>query len=193
MTILLLGPSKWLPGRSPKFPHELRRALPPGWSLKAGSPSALDFRAALVGALQGSGHPATMLEMHPDVPGEAVSAKFLRIVQDPKAPVDQFFLWWPYGAARTGVDVEIGALLVWLNESRVSPEAIRIFVEDDGRHRRAGTWTFDKDGTLGFAWKERTRRAGYYHDWTKFGILPLTWRNYEELVTALIGHAGRVD
>lgn len=67
-------------------------------------------------AIRRGGHAATIMEAHPARPAESHTALFHRIVRD--FAVDRLLVNWPAGAQRTGVDVELGFLLQWLESRR---------------------------------------------------------------------------
>ena len=111
MTILLLGPSTWLPGKHLTDPGPLRgipAGSPPGSGPTAVTP--LDLRVALSELLARHGVPALVMEVEEPRDPPNTTSKFLTLVR--KHRVDEYFAIWPFGAARPGLDVEVGFLLL---------------------------------------------------------------------------------
>lgn len=178
MSILVLGPSKWRRGHGPRIPVWVGTALPDAWPRRGGGAELLqpvDVRAAIVGQLAAFGQSATLMEAHPRRPGEAHSALYQRIVRARR--VRRYFIYWPAGAQRAGVDVELGFLLSELLAGKDLD--VRVFVE-----RSAGTV---RHGS--FESREAGARTRYYEDLLTLGCPIVEWRTYRELWRALRHHA----
>jgi hypothetical protein len=133
MTILILGPSSWLPGTHPPIPDQLREALPPGWESPGSSGmSPLDVRVSLAALRTRRGAPAIALEAEETSTPPNVTRKFHDLVE--KHWVEDYYLYWPLGAARGGADVEIGFLLEQTSGVRPKLEAhhVSVFYEVTG-------------------------------------------------------------
>lgn len=176
MTILVLGPTKWRPGYAPRLPVWLDTFLPTGWH-RRGTPAQapIDVRAAIVAHLSRQKHAATMMEMHVRREGETHTALYRRVVLS--EGVGRHFVYWPFGAQRSGVDVELGFLLASLQRGE-SPD-VRVFVES-----AAGTVSGGH-----FESREKGARTTYYEDLLAYGCPIVEWERYEELWTALRHHA----
>lgn len=188
MTLFLLGPSKWVQGYAPPpLPAWLQEALPE--SLPSSTiPSPLDIRKAFASLLATSGHRAVVMEAYPGTPGEANAEKFKRLVRE--QDVTQFVLYWPFGANRSGLDVETGFLLERLRRKEILGKQVRVLVEDDRTHRRAGeVEQLDQRGFT-FVSYEVGRRNRYYEDWLPFQAIITSWTDYNELREILENIAG---
>lgn len=129
MGVFVLGPTKWQRGYAPDVPSWVAGELPPDWKLRGRDVlSPLDVRAGLAAHLEGHKHDALLMERFPrkTLQGrpETNTGLFKRIA----GQATQFFVYWPYGAQRPGVDWELGILASWLEEER--PIDVRLFVED---------------------------------------------------------------
>ncbi len=128
MTILVLGPSTWLPGNRPSIPDRLREALPTGWpSPGSGEMSPLDVRVALANVLNQRGAPAVVMEAEEPKAPRNMTQKFHELVE--KHWVEEYYLYWPFGAARAGMDVEIGFLLERMTGANPKLEAHHVTEE----------------------------------------------------------------
>ena len=121
---------------------------------------------------------ATLMEMHQPEPGERHTALFARVCREAK--VNGYFIYWPYGAQRSGLDVELGFLL-WQLEHGKSLD-IRLFVESGPKS--AGRV---EDGQ--FVARELGRRTRYYEDLVAYGVDLVEWASYSELWEAIYHHA----
>jgi hypothetical protein len=183
VAIFLLGPSKWAIGYSPPIlPTWLVRHIPKG---KGGAvtPSPFAVRKVLAGRLRLDGHKVIIMEEHPDLPGEPKAAKFSRLVRDEK--VDRFVLYWPFGANRAGLDIEIGFILERLRRGEIVGEEVRVLIEDDGSRRRAGKVETKGVEAFTFVSHEKGHMTGYYGDLIPFRAILTTWANHEELFEVL--------
>lgn len=115
MTNLVLGPSRWRRGYHPEIPPWVREFIPGRWAkTHKFSASPLDVRAALAGFLEESETSTTMMEAQVARPGETNMGLFQWLFRD--LPVKRFLVYWPYGADRSGLDIEIGSLLTRLGD-----------------------------------------------------------------------------
>ena len=121
-----------------------------------------------------------VMEDFPDVPGQPKAEKFARIVED--QGVGRFVLYWPFGANRSGLDVEIGFVLERLRRKEILGEDVRVLIEDDGAKRRAGRREVRPDGRLGFVSLEEGERTWYYDDLVLYRALLPFWADYGELL-----------
>lgn len=179
MSVFLLGPSKWAQGFTPPpLPHWLLEYVPSAGS-PAVPPSPLEIRKALASLIAAGGHHVVVMESYPDVPGEPNVDKFARLVSE--QGITQFALYWPFGANRSGLDVEIGLVLERLRRKEIIGRNVRVLVEDDGVHRRAGEIKIDKNDDITFVSYEVGRRNRYYDDWLPYQAIITTWTDYSEL------------
>lgn len=177
MSIMILGPSKKRPGSPARaIPKWVREKVPPNWTPAGLGLTPIDIRAALVGGILAEGHDATMMEMHSRRTGETNIGLFKRIVRE--EDVDRFFVYWPAHAQRAGVDVELGALLTWLDDG-VDLD-VRVFVETG-----AGTTASGK-----FESTEAGHRTRYYEDLVVYECPIIEWEDVRALFTAVGIHAG---
>ena len=182
--LFLLGPSKWAQGYvAPTLPAWLQEHL----SGKEPS-SPLDIRRALAKRLGEEGHRVAVMESFPDVPGQPKAEKFSGIVEG--QGVCRFVLYWPFGANRSGLDVEIGFVLERLRRREIRGEDVRVLIEDDGAKRRAGGREVRPDGTFGFVSLEEGERTWYYDDLVLYRALIPSWTDYGELLELLENIAG---
>jgi hypothetical protein len=123
---------------------------------------------------------ATFMEGHERLPGEKNITKLNRIVRD--LEVDRYVLFWPYGAQRPGLDVEIGSLLQRMDQGEELD--ITMFVEAGAKV--AGRV---EDGL--FVSREATRRTHYYEDLLEFGASFVEWDTYETLWFSLMNYGRR--
>jgi hypothetical protein len=123
------------------------------------------------------------MEEHADLQVETKASKFSRLVHDEE--IDQFVLYWPFGANRTGLDIEIGFILEKLRRGEITGENVRVLIEDDGPRRRAGGEETAEDGTFTFVSYEKGHRSTYYGDLIPFGAILTGWASYEELFELL--------
>lgn len=179
MTILILGPSKWRRGYSPAVPSWVRERVPEGWPVRtSGLPEPLAIRAAVTRELQERGEAsATFMEQHNRLPGEKHTSLFSRIVREQR--VNQYFLFWPYGAQRPGLDVEIGFLLLRMDQGEKLD--IVLFVE-------AGQKVAGKVENGLFVSRESTRRTHYYEDLMEFGASLVEWEDHGILWSSLMSY-----
>lgn len=180
MSILVLGPSKWKEGYAPAKPPRVEPLYVEGIS---GPPpeltSPLAIRAGLVWFLREvEGVRATMMELHAPNQGETHTALFKRLCGEAK--VDGYFVFWPYGAQRSGLDVELGFLL-WQFEHGKSPD-VRIFVET-GDH---GAARVEAGHLVPLETGSRTR---YYEDLVRYGAALVEWSDYDDLLEAIYHNA----
>lgn len=181
MSIILLGPSKWREGYRPAQPPVadlLHLEGLPGESPDLASPLAI--RASLAwGLREVEGVRATLMELHARRPGETHSALFHRVCHERK--VDGYFVFWPFGAQRAGLDIELGFLLARFAQGQDLD--VRIFIET-GKHAAARV----DHGHLEIL--ERGLRTRYYEDLVAYGSSILEWTSYEELWEGVF-HASR--
>jgi hypothetical protein len=181
MALLLLGPSAWRSRYRPAVPGWIAEILPPGrTSDGAPVPTARDVRFGLVARLRLAGVSVTALELHPDRRGESTADKLLRVVQE--GAIDRYAIYWPYGAVRPALDVEIGWLLHALQRKEVSGERVGIFYEGDPDGRKAARERLTPDGRIVFESLERGRRTTYYDSLVAAGAVPVPWASYEDLL-----------
>lgn len=180
MSILVLGPSRWKEGYTPvKLPpvEPLYVEGITGPAPEFNSPLAI--RAELVWFLREvEGIRATMMELHAPKPGETHTALFKRLCEEAK--VDGYFVFWPFGAQRSGLDVELGFLL-WQFEHGRSPD-VRVFIETGARAAarvEAGHLVALESGS-------RTR---YYEDLVRYGASIVEWSDHDELLEAIYHNA----
>lgn len=178
MTNLVLGPSKWKRGYHPEVPPWVREFVPASWSKAhryASSP--LDVRVALAGFLEESDVSTTLMEAQVARPEEPNMGLLQRLVRD--LPVKRFLLYWPYGADRSGLDIEIGYLLTRLEEN--AGLDVRIFIEAGGRP--AGKLIGRE-----FVVAEHRRRTRYYDDLLTYGCKIVEWESYQALFDSFLSH-----
>ena len=179
MTILVLGPSKWKRGHTPAIPSWVRYKVPEGWPIsRSGQPSPLGIRAAVARDLQEQERAkATFMEAHSRLPGEKHTSLFTRLVRE--EAIDQYFLFWPYGSQRSGLDVEIGFLLLKMDQG----EKLDIVLFVEAGERIAGRV---ENGL--FVSREATRRTHYYEDLIAFGASLVEWDDYSILWSSLMSY-----
>ncbi|MDE1822190.1 MAG: hypothetical protein KGJ23_02675 [Euryarchaeota archaeon] len=193
MTILVLGPSQWLPGKEPKDLEPLRSQLPSAWTWPgSGGLRPLEVRVALAHLLSQRGAAAVVMEAEEPLHPWNSTAKFLELVR--KHMVDQYFVYWPFGAARPGLDVEVGFLLLQMGRGELPGDRVVVFYEDDGASRRAASLVYDTAGRMRFSSLEREgRRTRYYPDLVDFGATTKPWKDSQELLERVLAHAGVSD
>lgn len=176
MSILVLGSSKWKAGYAPRHPPPIDPINLEGLTTAAIELSSpLAIRAAMAWYLREvMGVRATLMELHATKPKETHTSLFHRIVQERR--VDGYFVFWPFGAQRAGLDVEIGFLLGQFAQGH-SPD-VRLFFEA-GKHPVAQV----RDGHLEVL--EKGSRTRYYGDLAEYGASLVEWPNYSELWEAL--------
>lgn len=178
MTDLVLGPTKWRRGYRPEVPSWVREFIPGSWSKSHGySSSPLDVRAALAGFLEESEVSATLMEAQVARMGEPNMGLLQRLVRD--LPVNRFLIYWPYGANRSGLDVEIGYLLTRL-EDQIDLD-VRIFIE-------AGSHPAGRLAGRQFVVAEHRRRTHYYDDLLVYGCTMVEWESYQSLFDSFVAH-----
>jgi hypothetical protein len=123
------------------------------------------------------------MESLPDMPGETKAGKFARLIRTER--VTRYALYWPFGANRAGLDVEIGLILERLHREEILGEYVRVLIEDDGAGRSAGALEATSDGRVEFVPAERGRRTVYYGDLVQYGAILTTWADYGELFELL--------
>jgi hypothetical protein len=143
-------------------------------------PTARDVRFGLVARLRLAGISATALELHHDREGEYPADKLLRFVQE--IEIDRYAIFWPYGAVRPALDVEIGWLLHGIQRKDISGERVGIFYESNPEGRRAARERPTADGRMVFESLERGRRTTYYQSLVAAGAIPIPWASYEDLL-----------
>jgi hypothetical protein len=109
-------------------------------------------------------------------PNETNIRLFKRIEKAQK--ISQYFVYWPLGAKRVGVDVELGALLDRLSSGR--DHDVRLFVQE-------GAGRLHPDGE--FECMEEGRRTGYYQDLVAHGCPIVLWEDHSDLFDSFLQHA----
>ncbi len=189
MALFLLGPSKWASGCAPPtLPPWLQEHLTPRSTNSVEAPTPLEIRQALATRLGMDGYEIVVMESQEDRPGEAKAAKFSRMVRE--RGVTRFALYWPFGANRAGMDVEIGLLLERLRRKEIRGEDVRVLIEDDGARRRAGGREPSSGLSVMFVSFEPGHRTRYYGDLLLYGAIVPTWADYGELLELLENIAG---
>jgi|SRR5579871_656933 hypothetical protein len=184
MSLLLLGPSAWLRGYRPRVPGWVTEVLPPGSpAAETSIPTAKEIRFGLVARLRLANIPVTMLELRPDRAGEDPASKLYRVVRE--LGIDRYAVYWPFGAVRVAVDVEIGWLLHALQHHGVDGERVALFYEWDPDGHRAAQERPTPDGKIVFESLERQRRTTYYQSLVAWGATPIPWSSYEDLLEFL--------
>lgn len=190
MTILILGPSGWFPGKEPHDFDTIYPLIPTGWTTaREGGLRPLDVRVALANILTQQGAPAMVMgaEEPRDPPNS--TAKFLDLVR--KHWVTEYYVYWPFGGARPGLDIELGFLLLQMGRGELRGEHVTVFFEDDRAQRRAAGLEINSKGELQFSSFEREgRRTRYYPDLISFGAIATAWRNTVELLERVLARAG---
>ena len=190
MTILILGPSRWLPNKQPPSLGGLRGNLPAPWTAKG--PEILtpvDVRMTLAEILTHGGAPAIVMEAEEPKDPPNSTVKFHELVR--KHFVEDYYVYWPYGAARPGLDVELGFLLEQMWRRELRGDHVPVFYEDDGARRRAAGYQFARNGRFQFVSLERYgKRTRYYPDLVDFGALAKDWRDHGELLEEVLARAG---
>lgn len=185
MSLLLLGPTKWIPGYRPKTPGWVTNVFPPGRVVEGSPvPSARDVRCGLVARLRLANVKATMMELHEDHAGEDPEEKLARVIREDK--VDQYAMFWPWGGTRSGLDVEIGWLLKSIRVGEVDSDNVAVFYEWNPEGRRAADIVTRKDGTGAFQSLEDHRRTTYYESLVARGAVPIAWSTYEDLLEFMV-------
>lgn len=134
----------------------------------------------MVGTLAGAGCRASMMELHSTLGGETHTALFQRLVRE--LPVGRFLLYWPYGAQRAGLDVEIGLLLARLAGG--VPLDVRVLIE-------SGIHVAGRIVRGVFESVEVGKRTRYYQDLVEYRCPVVEWEDYGALWNAVLQH-GRV-
>jgi len=146
-------------------------------------PHARDVRFGLVARLRLADFKATALEPHHGRPQESPVDKLQRIVHE--GGVDRYALYWPYGAVRPALDVEIGWLLPSLQRKEIPGESVGIFYEWNPEGHQAAHERALPDGRFVFESLERDRRTTYYQSLVDWGAIPIPWSSYEDLLEFL--------
>jgi hypothetical protein len=181
MPLIVLGPTAWRARYRPTVPRWVVDVLPPGRRVEGTPvPSARDVRFGLVARLRLAGVSATALELHFDRKGESAADKLLRSVQE--GGIDRFAIYWPYGAIRPALDVEIGWLLHAIQRKEISPDRVGIFYEWNPVGRKAARERPAANGQMVFESLERGRRTTYYQSLVAVGAVPIPWSDYEDLL-----------
>ena len=181
---MLLGPTYWVPGYCPKIPGWVTSTLPPGRVVEGiPIPSARDVRCGLVARLRLANVKATMMELHETRTSEDPEEKLARVIREDK--VDLYAMFWPWGGARSGLDVEIGWLLKSIRVGEVDSNRVAVFYEWDSGGRKAADIVIRKDGTGAFQSLEDHRRTTYYESLVARGAIPIAWSTYEDLLEFL--------
>jgi hypothetical protein len=146
-------------------------------------PSPIAIREALKERLRLDGHRFVVMESCADLAGEAKAEKFARLI--PEEGIREFVVYWPFGANRSGLDIELGFVLERLRRKEIDGRAVRVLVEDDGATRRAGGVEIDGNGDLAFVSYEHGGRTTYYADLARYRAIVASWADYAELVELL--------
>ncbi len=188
MTILILGPSEWGPGRAPPLPEWAKHQLAHARALTGRpNPLGLAVRLGLVEALAHEGHAATAVEFHPTLVGEPLMGKLHRLEREKS--VDRFYIYWPWGAVRSSLDIEIGHLETLIEHHEITGTQISIFFEDDGQQRRAAELRVTSEGFLFFRPLEKGRRSRYHGDLRLYGATFVPWGDHDELLVDFLDEA----
>lgn len=194
MTVLILGPSAWLPGKSPDSLESVRQYIPLSWSpAGANRLSPLDVRIALAHLLSSRGVPAIVMESEEPRKPPNSTRKFHDLIR--KHRVQDYYVYWPYGAARSGLDIEIGFLLEQMGRDPpgVPGEKVTVFYEDDGANRRAAELAFGSQDRMEFGSLEMGHRTHYYADLIDLGGIAKAWRTQTELIDEVLARASAAD
>lgn len=138
------------------------------------------MRFGLAARLRLANVSATVLEPHQDRPHESPVDKLLRIVRE--GDIDRFAIYWPFGAVRPALDVEIGWLLHALQRSEIPGERVGIFYEWSPDGRRAARERARANGRVVFESLERSRRTTYYQSLVDWGSIPIPRSSYDDLL-----------
>jgi hypothetical protein len=133
------------------------------------------------------------MEFEEPLAPQNLTQKFHGLVE--KHWVEEYYLYWPFGAARAGTDVEIGFLLEQMGgpHPRLESHHVTVFYEDDGIKRRAADLCLSRDGRLQFDSLESSRRTRYYADLVDLGAIVKAWKDHTELVGRMLARAGVLD
>ncbi|MCI4318936.1 MAG: hypothetical protein L3K23_02240 [Thermoplasmata archaeon] len=184
MALILLGPSAWVRRYRPAIPAWVVDILPTGRTVEGEPiPTPRDVRFGLVARLRLADLRATALELHHDRSQETPVDKLLRIAHE--ARIDRYAIYWPYGAVRPALDVEIGWLLHSLQRKEIYGESIGLFYESNSEGRQAARERSRTDGRVVFESLERGRRTTYYQSLVAWGAIPIPWSSYEDLIEFL--------
>ena len=174
MSVLLLGPTGWARDYVPVSESlpvvaETDRSDATGGSVL----SPLEIRRHLVRDLALAGQRFAIMEDTPDVGPELLTTKFHRILGD--SDFEQVSIYWPAGANRSGLDIEIGFLLSMLQRHELRPESVLLEIQTRCVEFRENDIVFLEEG----------KRTQYFLDLFRFECPILEWSTYEELLENL--------
>lgn len=172
MRVLILGPSKWLPGALPVLPDYLADWLPADWKRQGtGALWPLDIRRGLAHELEKEGAVATLMELWERLPSEDNHDLFRRILGE--FGTGHVFAYWPRDANLSGLYIELGILGEKVKNGEVKGAILRIFPEQ-------GAAFFDP-GTDRVVFTESGKRTTYSLDWAGWGVKISPWSDYRAL------------
>ena len=178
MTTLLLGPTSWARDHTPAS-----ESLPPPGPRTSSSPteesipSPIEIRRRLVRDLEPAGAHIAIMEDLPEVGGERLTTKFHRILGE--GSFEQVSIYWPAGANRSGLDVELGFLLSMLERRELRPESVLLEVQTRCAEFRENYIVFLEEG----------KRTQYFLDLFRVECPILLWSTYDELFENLLAGA----
>lgn len=174
MSTLLLGPTSWARDYVPVSESLPVVAETDGSDVARGSVSSpLEIRRRLVRDLGLAGLRFAIMEDTPDAGGELLTTKFHRILGE--GDFEQVSIYWPAGANRSGLDVEIGFLLSMLQRQELRPESVLLEIQTKCVDFRENDIVFLEEG----------KRTQYFLDLFRFECPILVWSTYEELLENL--------
>lgn len=148
--VFLLGPGMWAAERT----SQPERA-------------PIDVRRRLAQILKGGGHSVVLMEDVPDLPGEGMVEKFVRILSD---GVTEVLLYWPQKAKMQTTYDEL--LLLSERPALLRELRIRIWAL---HHATVARITKDNFQIL-----ETGQRSRYLTDVARLGLRPLEWETDED-------------
>jgi hypothetical protein len=171
MPTLLLGPSRWsqgfqpAPASLPVLVDEVTRRQAQGPPLEP-----IEIRRQIVRDLREEGLESVIIEDLPSLEQETPTTKFHRILRE--ADVDLIEIYWPAGANRAGLDVEIGFILSLLDRRELSAAEVHLELQSPCVEIRGNDLVFLESG----------RRTQYFLDLFQFECPILVGETYDELL-----------
>lgn len=175
--ILVMGPTKWVPGHRPALPETLTELLPRSW-VRRGLDGLwpIDVRAILVGLLRREGQDAVLMEEDPRQGREPHLRHFARLV---RTHLDgRFFVYWPLKANLHGLDWELSHLGTRIDDEILSAEQVHVFPEK-------GIAELDADSDM-VIFREEGGRTYYDGDLHLWGCRFHSWADYESLIGQVV-------